>query len=289
MATEPKPRVVLLSQLVGELVADATAAARAREENRPRGPVTGIPSLDEAIGGYLAPGLHILQGGPGDGKTAFSLERAAKCEAAALYISAEMPILELFRRLIARETGTFLGKLKDGTLGATAIERLALQTAERLPRLALVDATLVPAKPETIRALGEGLREKTASEHILTVIDSLQIWARGAATGATEYDLVTAAVTGARNVAESLKAPVLAISHRNRAGQKDGGLFASKGSGDIEYATETVFEIARDKDSRDTAAGDVGVTVSIHKNRHGVAGLSIPLRFTGRLQTFREG
>ena len=56
----------------------------------PGGPVTGLAPVDIALGGYLAEGLHILHGAPGTGRTALSLQIAATCGAAALFVTAEM-------------------------------------------------------------------------------------------------------------------------------------------------------------------------------------------------------
>lgn len=284
----PVPRPVRLKDLVGELVADVTAAAEARAEGRPRGPVTGLEALDELLGGYLAPGVHVAQGGPGVGKTGLVLQVAARCQSAALVVSCEMPILELFRRLIARESNTFLGKLKDGTIGAPAIERLAIETARRLPSLALVDATLGCATAQMIADQAAALRDQAGTGHVLVAIDSLQVWARGAGEGVNEYEAVSAGVVSARSIADTLKAPVLVTSLRNRAGQKEGGMHASKGSGDVEYGAETVIDLTRDKDARPDAAGEVASTITVHKNRHGEAGRAVPLKFCGRLQSFRE-
>src|SRR5262245_30990621 len=109
--TAPKPTLTLLADLVGELRADAQAAYDARQAGHPRGPVTGLSPLDEALGGYLAQGLHVLQAAPAAGKTAMGLQIGSSCSFPALIVSVEMPTLELFRRLIARNTRTFLGKL----------------------------------------------------------------------------------------------------------------------------------------------------------------------------------
>jgi replicative DNA helicase len=289
------PRVVQLSDLISDFVADTEAAALALGSGRPRGPVTSLRSLDDALGGFLAPGVHILQAAPGAGKTAFALQTAARCEFPALFVSAEMGMLELFRRLISRETGTFLGKLKTGELGATEAMRLAVRTVEKVPHLAIMDATRGHAAPELIRDAAEGLRSRAQAAHVLVIVDSLQIWARGARSArgelsaATEYDLINAALDSISDIAADLNCPVLAVSHRNRAGQKEGGMHAGKGSGDLEYMAETVIDLNRDKDAQPDAQGEVGVTVAIHKNRHGSPGVTFPVRFCGRLQEFREG
>ncbi len=288
------PQVTLLSDLISEFVADTEAAAAALASGIPRGPVTRISKLDRALGGFLAPGLHVAQAAPGAGKTAFALQVAAMCGFPALYVSSEMGLLELFRRLIARETGTFLDRLKTGELGIQEAIRLAVRTAEKVPHLAIMDATRAYAAPLAIRKAAESVRERAGAQHILVVIDSLQDWARsaldtdGKPLAASEYDLMNAGLSAAARIGAHLACPVLGVSHRNRQGNKsDGGLHAAKGSGDVEYKAETVIDLNR-KDEQPDAAGEVEIRVSIHKNRHGIPGISFPLRFCGRVQEFRE-
>lgn len=289
------PKVVLLDDLVGDLVSDSEAAAAALASGTPRGPVTGLGELDRMLGGYLAPGLHVLQGGPGAGKTSLALQIASRCYYPSLYVTSEMPLLELFRRLVARETQTFLGKLKTGELGARETQRLALQTVEKLRRFAFMDGTRAYASPALVYDVAAGLRDKGEANNILVVIDSLQMWATGARaseqqlSAATEYDLINSGLDAAAEIATRLDCPVLMISHRNRAGQNDGGLHSAKGSGNIEYLSESLIDLsATKKQSQPDSNGEVEITLSIHKNRHGVAGTNLALMYSGRLQTFRE-
>jgi replicative DNA helicase len=282
------PRLLLLDALVDELVADADAAHAAFVSGKPRGPVIGLGRVDEELGSYLAPGLHLVQAAPGAGKTAFGLQVASDCGCPALFVTAEMPPLELFRRLIARATGTYLGRLKRGELPPAHVAALARQTAARLPHLALLDATRAFADPDLLRSSAAMLRERMEAKHFLMVIDSLQVWARGAARSeATEYDRVTLAVEAASRMAAALTCPILAPIHRNRAGQKEGGMHAGKGSGDLEYGAESLLELTPQKGA--ASGGEVkDVTLTICKNRHGRSDVEIPLRFEGRLQTFQE-
>lgn len=294
-APHSAPPVVLLDELIGALMADTEAAAAARASGIPRGPVTGLQKLDGLLGGYLAPGLHVLQGGPGAGKTALALQIASRCYYPCLYVTSEMPLLELFRRLVARETQTYLNKLKTGELGAKETQRLALQTVERLPRFAFMDGTHAHAEPSLIYDAADGLRVKADATTILVVIDSLQMWALGARSSdqqlsaATEYDLINSGLDAAAVIASRLACPVLMISHRNRAGQKDGGLHSSKGSGSIEYLAESLIDLSTKRDQpQPDKNSEIEITLSIHKNRHGVAGTNISLLYSGGLQTFRE-
>jgi replicative DNA helicase len=198
-----------------------------------------------------------------------------------------MPPLEVFRRLIAQITRTPLDKVTSG-LKPSEIRQLAGATATRLTRMAILDGTLTCATPEAIREASLWFRERFENKNLFIVIDSLQVWARSAPLNLSEYDLVSLAVRNAREIALSLEGPILLISHRNRAGQERGGLFASKGSGDVEYAAETVMELSRDPKGRPNAAGDIATTLTVLKNRHGASGTKIQLQFSGRYQSFSE-
>lgn len=289
------PRLLLLSDLVSEFVADTEEAQKALESGKPRGPVTGLSRLDETIGGFFSSGLHIIQAAPGAGKSAFSLQVAANCQFPALYLTAEMSVLELFRRSIARETETYLGRLKTGELGGKEAMRLALETVKKLPAFALLDGTSGYASPQQILDVAESLKERAGTTQVLVVIDSIQVWAKTVRgvdmdfVGASEYELLNSALGSLSGLASQLKSPVLAISHRNRVGNKssDASLHSAKGSGEVEYLAESVIDLTR-KDEQPDINGEVEISLKLLKNRNGVPGLNTPLKFCGRIQKFRE-
>jgi replicative DNA helicase len=224
-----------------------------------------------------------------------ALQVASDCRYPALFVSAEMGLLELFRRLIARSTQTFLGKLKSGEIAGANARNLALQTVEKLPHLAMMDATQAYAAPALIADVAEGLKEKMQAEHLLIVVDSLQVWAKsvraigGDVATASEYDVINSGLFAAAGIASRLACPVLMISHRNRVGNKEGGgLHSAKGSGDVEYCAESILDLSVKQDQQPDAMGETDVAVKVLKNRHGVPGISASLKFSGRLQEFRE-
>ena len=129
---------------------DAAAAADARASGVPRGPLTGFTLLDRELGGALAPGVHVLHGTPGAGKTAFALQIAAQCQCPALFVTCEMAPAELLRRHTARISGTFLGRLKSGEMSAADAEQSARDALEAAPLLNFVDATQAPAPAQLL-------------------------------------------------------------------------------------------------------------------------------------------
>ena len=129
---------------------DAAAAADARASGVPRGPLTGFTLLDRELGGALAPGVHVLHGTPGAGKTAFALQIAAQCQCPALFVTCEMAPAELLRRHTARISGTFLrASSKSGEMSAADAEQSARDALEAAPLLNFVDATQAPAPAQT--------------------------------------------------------------------------------------------------------------------------------------------
>ncbi len=287
--TPPGPRMYRLGDLLHDFEEDAQAAREAYETGQARGPVSRFPALDEAIGGAFAPGLHMLHGGPGTGKTALALQIAATCGAPALFVSCEMPPLELLRRLAARVTNTFLGRFKTGELLPREAVSLALRACEASPTLAIADGLAGFPKPEWIQE--RAAEVKGTARHFLLVIDSLHSWAHGAGADDSEYDALNAALSSLGRLAGALQCPALVIVEENRAtlnrpGQR--GMHSGAGTRRIEYTGETVFGMDCEDENPDMA-GEKRITARIEKNRHGQAGTEVPLLFHGALQRFREG
>ncbi|HEX2949147.1 MAG TPA: DnaB-like helicase C-terminal domain-containing protein [Armatimonadota bacterium] len=284
--TPEVPRLCRLSDLLSDWERDAQAAYTAQQTGVPRGPLTGFAALDRELGGALAPGIHIVHGQPGTGKTAFALQIAASCRYPALYLTAEMTPLELLRRLTARASGVYLGRLKSGELTPAQSLDLAKKAIAASPDLIFIDGTQSFASPEWIREVAEVCRE--THEHLLLVVDSIHSWAEGAMVEATEYDALNAALASLRTLATALNCPVLVVAERNRASMKQGGLSAGAGTRKIEYAAETVLDLERNGRDLPTADSEVPVTVKIAKNRHGAAGKELDFLFHGALQRFKE-
>jgi replicative DNA helicase len=112
------------------------------------------------------------------GKTAFALQVAATCGCPCLYLTCEMAPLELLKRLTARATGTYLGRLKSGELRPAESLALAHRAASSAPQLALVNGTNAYASPTYLRECAEIVRGE--SKHLLIVIDSLHAWSESA-------------------------------------------------------------------------------------------------------------
>lgn len=284
------PRLVRLSSLFDEFTTDAERRHRAVTTGVPLGPVTPFAKLNSELAGSIPDGLNILLGGPGAGKTAFALQIASTCGCPALYVSCEMTPLELFRRIAARVTGTFLGRFKTGEMGADQARRLAEQAVEANGLLAIVDATDAFAEPGWIQTAAEACRG--TSEHVLVIVDSLHSWADSAGGESGEYESVSAACTTLRTLAKRLRCPVLAISERNRASfgkhaPKD-KLQSGASSRKVEYTPESVLSLEATESTLPLSIHETPVLLTLAKNRNGTKGATVELSFHGALQSFRE-
>ena len=281
-----RPRLASLEALLAPFEADAAKRNAARRSGRPWGPVTGLGKLDDELGGALENGLHVVHGSPGVGKTAFALQIGATCGCPCLYVTAEMSPVELLRRVAARTTGTYLGRLKSGEMAPADALAVVRRGAEAAPLLAIADATTAHAPADWIEEMGRVVRGEHG--HLLIVVDSLHSWAEGGADGATEYESLNDGIRGLRGVASRLGCPVLAIAERNRASMRTGGLSAGAGTRGIEYKGESVWDLSADENALPTVGGETPVTLTLEKNRNGSQRGKVALRFSGRLQAFSE-
>jgi replicative DNA helicase len=279
-------RLLTLSALLGDWEADAAAVYEAMRTGQPRGPVTGLPNLDKALNGTLEPGLHVVHGEPGTGKTAFVLQVAAECQFPCLYVTCDMSPLELLRRIAARVTSTPLGKFKSGELSPQDSMTRANQAVRQIGNLSILDAAEAYAEPKEIRKVAERIQGN--ARRVLIVVDSVHDWVDSWPTGLDERETLNAALASLKRIAHKLDSPVLAVAERNRASMSSGGLSASAGTRKFEYGAQTVFDLKADDDEQENANGERPVKVSIAKNRNGIKGRKIELLFHGAFQRFRE-
>ena len=288
MPEEVQPRVKQMSDFLGEFVNDAAARHEAKLTGKPIGAVTGFPKLDDALGGSLAPGLHILHGSPGSGKTAFALQVAALCECPALFVTCEMSPIELLRRLTARVSGQYLGRFKTGEMTPGEARSHAERAVAQVPMLTMLDATRTGISPSDIRTAAETTRRLCpGNPHLLIVIDSVHSWVRAFSAGLEEYSALTAGLDALRTIAQEMNCAVLGIGERNRASMQAGGQSAAAGTRSFEYSSESVIELEAKKEPVD-ADGRTRVEVLLSKNRNGSPGKRVVMLFTGSLQDFRE-
>jgi hypothetical protein len=251
----------------------------------------GFDRLDSITDG-LMPGLVCMHAPPGVGKSAFALQVAAQVDAPVLYVSAEMSVRELVRRIVSRLGNVNRRTLMSAGLSAEDEMEIAREALEKIPNLHFLDATVTPTTPEYIGEQLMWLKKMDDNGHALLIIDSLHSWI-GPLTedlkDASEYDSINAAMVSMRALATKYSIPVLFIAERNRASMKEGGLSAVAGSRAPEYRSDTVLSLDLDPDEdRGDTSMPHNVFMSVLKNRNGPPGARIAYLFDGDHMRFCE-
>lgn len=284
---EAGPRLYSLSELVSLIEDDAEMRHSAMKEGRLLGPVSGLASLDEKLGGFLRSGLHVIHGDPGSGKTALVIQACASCGFPSILVSAEMPVLELAKRVVSRKTRTFLSKLSNGAMTRSEASELAKKAFADCKGFYILDCSGGPASPTFIEESARSAMEKESVNTVLIALDSVHSWsAMLRPEDATEYETLSYALSQLRGLTKRLNCPMLATAERNRSSRKNPGMDASAGTRSFEYSAESVISLERQDDRADDPH-EVKVNAVVQKNRHGSSNVTVRLLFHGGFQQFR--
>lgn len=238
---------------LAEAVASAVAAGeRAREHGATVGLSTGLPSLDEALGGMEGGALYVLAGRPGMGKTALGVqiaEAVARQGVGVLVVSLEMQAAQLARRILARLSGVPLGVLRKGAWTNRQMGAV-IETQQDIAGLPLTIEDQSGLNPTTIAAKAREAHRRHGLG--LLVVDHLHIVATPAETTRMGATWAVGQVSNAlKALAKQMDIPVLALAQLNRGveGREDKrpSLSDLRQSGEIEQDAEAVMLLYREE------------------------------------------
>lgn len=244
-----------------------------------RGVKTGISRLDEITGG-LQPGLTILSGGPGIGKTTLALQIGADAASEGvpvLYVTFENSPRQLVLKGMGRVGGVNPKDVRRGTVPLGETKAAAEKWREKARRLSFIEGRS-DLSPGQIRGKARRWMNRFGADRCLVVVDYLQLYAK-AASELDGTDTLRERVErmGQRltELSMQLRSPVLAIASQNRGAKySDGGrasLDTLKESGDLEYGADVVA-ILTEPDDRQATDPASPVNLTVAKNRNGETG-----------------
>lgn len=243
-------------------------------------------AVNNILGGGLWPGMHVLVGGTGTGKTQWAVQAsvaAARAGASVLYLALELSRRDMAARVVGALSNAPWSQILRGTLGDDEIPRVvaAAREARQIPLHTECGAPFGYGA-ETLAARAWSLRPS------LIVLDYLQLCA--GRHGEEPRTAVGRISYVARTLARDLDATVLVLSSTARANyaelvndpSRDPGDMVGLGkeSGEIEYAADSVMVLAKH------AERPRGRVLVVAKNRHGPLGRA-ELDWTGT--AFIEG
>ena len=248
---------------------------------------TGFISLDRQLsGGLAAGGLITLAARPGTGKTTVALNIAENVAAAGgkvLYISLEMTERQLWDCRVAMASGLSRSQLAAGAIPENDADKW---------RRAWDAVELLYDRPFFIRDLPSTMedieREARSIEGLaLLVVDHIGLIKPTAA--GSRYELMTAASHALKQLALSLKKPILALCQLNRQSEaresKRPTMADLRDSGAIEEDSDAVLLLFREavyspEEQRPKPWEEQTLDVLIDKNRYGTTG-RVTLGFYG--------
>jgi len=253
--------------------------------------LTGIPLLDQSLGGLHGGRLYVIGARPATGKTALAISAAFNTSAYGdvLFCSYEMQPSEIMGRLLARMSRVNSQDISYKTLSNQQMQKLVEHYAQagRLPIWFGINA----ATPEKVRT--EALRMQKNLR--LIVIDYLQLMSSGrrAESRRVEVGQISRAL---KQLSIELNVPVLALSQLNRVSEGSASrvptMSEMRESGDIEQDADAIVLMYQlpDKDGAfvDTceAQGYKPIRILLDKNRQGKSWVAIYTAFDGATMTF---
>jgi len=267
----------------------AKKALASKESGRATlGTPTGLADLDRTLNG-LNPGLYVLGGAPGVGKTSLALQWAMKAaeEVPVVYVTYENSPSNLTLKAIGRLAKVPPADVERGQADLAKLQEGAAAFGNIAHRLAFVEGN-----QRTTTAYIQGQARQAMARHgarrCLVIVDYLQRMAHASGYG-TLRENVSALTLGLRELATRLDSPVLAISSLSRGvnNYAHPGLEALKESGDLEFTADVVLLLGK----REEALGNGRrrmVDLEVAKNRFGEAGGKVGLSFDTALGGFGE-
>jgi replicative DNA helicase len=273
-----------------ERVLDLAKEARASKESgrATLGTPTGLADLDRTLNG-LNPGLYVMGGSPGVGKTSLALQWAMKAaeEVPVVYVTYENSPSNLTLKAIGRLANISPSDVDRGQADLAKLQEGAADFGKIAHRLAFVEGT-ASTTTSSIQGQARQAMARHGARRCLVIVDYLQRMAHASGYG-TLRENVSALTLGLRKLATQLDSPVLAISSLSRGvnNYAHPTLEALKESGDLEFTADVVLLLGKREDALGRGPRKM-VDLEVAKNRFGEAGGKVGLSFDQALGGFAQ-
>lgn len=248
-----------------------------------KGIPTGYLDIDEKIYGF-APGHFIVIGGrPGQGKTSFLLNLAAKMKSSKVAIfSLEMTAHELVEKLVLKECKIKYSSFAKGEISSNDVNMIYGMQKSLLDRVITIDdqSSLTPSQ-----LYNKILRFQKLYGVDIVFIDYLQLMHGDEKSYESNQVKISSISRSLKAIAKECKIPIVALAQVNRASEQRQDLKPRmsdlRESGAIEADADIILLIHRPMINATTPKAGV-VEVIIAKNRFGEVG-AVELTFNAAI------
>ena len=249
---------------------------------------TGLRNLDRATAGGIRPGeLWVIGARPKMGKTALALalQRNMAEDRGTLFLSQEMPVLQLTMRHAAALGGMNMQALRAPRPEDSELWNRLSEAADKLRRLNLVQdsqggLTLLDVRRKVMHA------KRHHGVDVVT-IDYLQLMAGDGDNRNAELDKIS---NGLKAMAMEFNVAVVLLSQLSRKADERSGppvMSDLRDSGAIEAAADLIAMLYRDTVRNPTLENKQHAQLEIVAQRNGPAG-TVHLQFIGEHQRFND-
>lgn len=246
---------------------------------------TGLPKIDEHVGGFSTSRPFVLAARPGVGKTILA-DQVARYNAAqghpVLVWNLEMDEFVIAARRLAasaRVPARPLVHCDADALSEQEWDRLSVAATE-LSGLPLY--TMTTPIPPTLDVLESVTRQHMLDRGVrLVIVDHL---GKIMVEGRNDFERQTERMLGISRICRSLRLPTLLVCHLNRDGEEEPTLKNLRGSGEIENNADVVMFL-HDEDAMNSATHPVKAILA--KSANGPKG-HVRLEFDGPHARFRD-
>ena len=255
---------------------------------------TGIPTLDDTIGGLQKSDLVILAARPGQGKTATAINFAYNSNASCGFISSEMPSSQLATRLLSLDSGVNAQKLRNPKKLNKDEVALLVKSSLKLKEDKELYITDKPSiSIQEVKEIAKKWKEKYDIKVLF--IDYLQrlTYKAPGSENMPRHERVGMIALEAKEIARELDISVVGLAQISRGSEKNeatGGqpmLSDLKDSGMLEQEADLVICPYRSNTSGMDVNSDTEMVILILKNRHGPLG-EIPVIWTPKNMKISE-
>ena len=256
---------------------------------------TGLPALDEVLGGLVDDRLYVIAARPSMGKTSlaynFVASGAMDHHKPVLLVSLEMRGNEVIQRITASKGMIRAEHFDTGQFTPEESVRLE-QVSSSLAGAPIYLLDTSDTTVQSIRAAARKIKSMHGGELGLIVIDYIQLMSGSGGRGRNDsrQQEVSDISRGCKVMARDLNVPVVALSQLSRQVEqrqdKRPMLSDLRESGAIEQDADAVVFIYRDE-FYNPATDEPGVAeLLVAKNRQGAAGVTVKVRWVPEWVSF---